>query len=358
MYKKLKLINFLLTIVLVSLSGCNRPRRPDYVRIDDPSFEEHVIYDIAETIVDGEPLMVAVGDFGSWTSSDSITWNYHAGAALRKVEGILGQGFYAVGANGGLYRSSNGEDWDYIRGSTNSITLITGGRLLTGGLAWNSTNQYLLPAVFITENFADWERHVLEFTTATTKILAAESSGDLIVVGGGSTSLGAATPRPRIWYSEDNGETWHGANGPFLSMWGQVELIVVSYNNVFYAVSNWGSQFSTLWKSTDGKTWVVVQDVEVANSGEQFAFYDAKSTGQSNVMVVVGLRDGAPALWNFNRTNSTWRSSNPSFIYGDEPPTELTGVGSSANIAPAGYLYTGYRTVEGKKVGAIWLRRP
>ena len=96
---------------------------------------------------------------------------------------------------------------------------------------------------------------------------------------------------------------------------------------------------------------------QLYRTGAMYSLTDYASHGQSNMRTVVGSRSGAPALWSYVRTDSTWISRDPSFIYGEDVPTALTGVGVSANIAP-GYAYTGYRTSGETKWGAIWLRLP
>ena len=359
MDKKLRVIGLLLTAVIgvASIIGSNNGNNDrSYIRIDDPSFEGHPIYDIAEVIVDGAPLMVAVGHLGSWTSSDGVTWNFHEGQTLKQVI-TRGHELFAVTAGKSIVRSSNGQDWNSIfLGSGTMVNHIsrTAGGLLAVGMSLNSTSQYWWPAVWLTEDGVTWERHFLGMTSSDVQAYAGAHHGTLLVVGGSYRALGSTTHWPRFWYSEDNGATWASATGPFTTAIGKVKHIVSGDNDVFYASLSTGS---LLWKSTDGKNWVVVEDPEVASSGERFSFHDDIIIGQSNVTVVVGSRAGGAATWGYTRTYNTWKSSDASTIFGSEPPTTFTGIGYSPNIAP-GYVYTGYRTVGGTLIGAIWLRRP
>lgn len=371
MAKKLRLIGLLLTVIIGIASiigskgggGGGGPIRP-YVRIDNPSFVGHAINDIAETIVDGSPLMVAVGYLGSWTSSDGLTWNFHGGQTLKQVI-KRGNEFFAVTDSKSVVRSSNGQNWNTIFGGggqlVNHISIINAGGLLAVGKSMNPTNQYWWPAVWTSADGVTWERHFLEMTASTTEAYAGAHHDTLLVVGGSYSALTSSTHQPRFWYSEDNGANWASGTGPFTTVNGKVQHIVSSYNDVFYASSSTGSFASSsatdkLWKSNDGKTWAVVEDPEVANPDERFSFHD-DAISQSNVLVVVGSRAGGPATWGYTKSNNTWKSSDASKIFGSEPPTTFTGIGVSANIAP-GYVYTGYYTVGGTTTGAIWLRQP
>ena len=111
-----------------------------------------------------------------------------------------------------------------------------------------------------------------------------------------------------------------------------------------------------LWKSIDGKTWQIVEDNEVANPGEKFSFNNVITTGTSIVSQVVGSRAGGPATCEYVRSNNTWRSTDPSGIYGSEPPVSFTGM-VHHQILPE-IIYTGYYVVNGVTKGAIWLRQP
>ncbi len=352
MDKKLRTICLFLTVVIgiASIIGCNgRQGLRPYIRIDDTSFEGHVINDMTEIIVDGAPLMVAVGHLGSWTSTNGLTWNYHDGPTMTQVI-KRGNELFAVTADNILVQSSDGQNWEYSLSFALRVNHIsrtnTAGGLLAVGRSLNSSDQYWWPTVWTSEDGVTWERQYLG--NSYSDVCTGTHNGTLLVVGGKHISFN----QPMFWYSEDNGVTWISATGPFTTTYGEVQHIVSGHNDVFYASSSSGS----LWKSTDGKTWVVVEDPEVANSSEQFSFHDHCSTGQSNISFVVGSRGEEPATWGYNRSYNTWKSMDASKIFGSEPPITFTGIGNSPNIAP-GYVYTGYRMVGETLIGAIWLHR-
>ena len=361
MNKKTRTVGTVLTaivgVVAILSSNGNGPSTPTYIRVDDPSFTGRAIYDVAEAIIGGAPLLVAVGDGGNWTTSDGATWTFHNSVKMTKVVARSAE-FFAVAGAGGLRRSIDGQNWTAVSLSraqnVNQIVRISGGGLVALGMMINSTNQYFFPAVWISADGVSWDRHDVG-SSDTAEAHAASSEGSLLVVGGGHRPIGSVLHRPRFWYSEDNGATWASASGPYLSQWGIVSEIVKGDNNVFYASSSSGSTNALLWKSVGGKAWQIVQDSEVAAVGEEFMFRDSVSTGLSNATAVMGSRAGAPSVWSYVRTYDRWEHGDASTIYGTETPTGLTGMGYSPNIAP-GFVYTGTRTVSGTVVGAIWLK--
>jgi len=137
-----------------------------YIRINDPSFGGKRIDAAAETIIDGAPLMVAVGNNGGWTSSDGRTCVRHAGPTLRKVWAGYHM-FYALSLNGLICESSNGREWTSREptsaGTVNDILRIDGGYLAVG-YSINSGDNGDWPAVWISDDFETWERHFLDFS--------------------------------------------------------------------------------------------------------------------------------------------------------------------------------------------------
>lgn len=343
-------------VILAPSGGCcssSGGEARSYIRIHDPSFDDRVIYDVTEAVVDGTPTLVAVGTDGSWTSTDGTNWSFHGGPPKSRVL-ARGENIFATG-NGNLYHSADGQSWTQVQLGTSKVNDVTvaGGGFLAVGQGFFSPNQVWVAAVWTSADGTTWERHLLPTSSSFPEVTAAVQGLDTPLVAGGFSGLTSTSRRTRFWYFEDNGGTWSEGSGPFTSSTGAVGRIVVGENNVFYAVSG----VDTLWRSADGKSWEVVDDPEVHATGERFGFSDHQAIGQSNVTLVIGSRAGTPTVWEFVRSYNRWERLDATSIFGAEMPTTLTGIGYSPSIARS-WVFTGVRTVNGTDTGAIWLRAP
>lgn len=328
-----------------------------YVQIDDPSFIGRKIYDIDEIYVDGEHLLVAVGESGSWTSIDGLKWNHHDGPDILKMVDRSSV-IFAISLDGKLFKSSDGINWDNIDlgdAHFSHISRINAGGLLVVGQDLETED--FCPAVWIYDGI-NWVKHILEFGADKYAYVGAHDNTTLIVGGAIFEDRGGLENfYPRFWYSHNNGSNWN--DGWFnISYPGIIEQVVVGNDTIFAsAYTLTGGRHCSLWRSTTGQLWHKCIRTEVATGEDYFNFNDVIYTGLDNVTDVVGMKNDRAAIWWFSRSNEKWFSGDATSICGESLPPEFTCIGLSTNIG-SGFVYAGYGEKDGIWTSAIWIKQP
>lgn len=196
-----------------------------------------------------------------------------------------------------------------------------------------------------------------------TSSLSAVTTDDEAIVAVGSTSArDEGSIDALAYYSEDDGKSWHRAEGLSGAAGEEVMLDVAVVNRHFVAVGRVGQgvaeQDAAVWTSEDGRRWTRVQDPSGALGGPLGQSAEAVTSSKARLVAVgvarerdhgSGIRE-APAAWFSDDEGVSWHRAPV------EPPADGTAYATAVTATRAGFVMTGAATSGAGEVGyaAVW----